>query len=128
MTRAGSREPGKNVTPRNCSYDVWVAEGAHQLTFPHELGSCSADLSRWDLGAVQEYVVDLFGGADGSRHGHLLHGTIRSCTDFDTGRSDVGEHERPQLGVLGEKACGGHSTSELGGWITLQTSRKKKNH
>ena len=91
-----------------------MAESAHKLTFPHELGRGSANLSRGDLRAVQEYVVDSFGGADGSRYDHLLYGTIGSCTDFDASGSDVGEHERPQIGVLSEKACRGHSTSEPG--------------
>ena len=90
-----------------------MADSTHQLTFPHELGRGSADLSRGDLGAVQEYVMNSFGGADGSRHGHLLHATIRSGADFDTGRSDVGQHERPELRELGEKACSGHSTSDF---------------
>ena len=74
--------------------DVRVAEGAHQLTFPHELGGRLADLGRRDLGAVQEHFVDLFGGADGSRHGHLLHAAVGSCADSDTSEPYVGEQER----------------------------------
>ena len=57
--------------------DVRVAEGAHYLAFFHEL--------RLNEGRVQETVVDLFGGADGSRHGHLLHAAVGSCADCGTG-------------------------------------------
>ena len=64
--------------------DVRVAEGAHQLTFPHELGRGSSNLGRGDLGAIQKDVVDLFGGADGSRHGRLLHAAVGSGADSDT--------------------------------------------
>ena len=52
--------------------------------------------------------MDFFGGADGSRHGHLLHAAVGSGADSDASESHVGEDERPQLRILGEKAFRGH--------------------
>ena len=40
--------------------DVRVAEGAHQLTFPNELGDGSTDFGRIDFGTVEEYFMDFF--------------------------------------------------------------------
>ena len=99
--------PGKEGDAQKFD-DIRVAEGAHKLTFPHELGRGSADLGRGDLGAVQEDVVDLLCGADGSRHGYLLHAAIGSGADSDASESHVREDERPQLRILGEKAFRGH--------------------
>ncbi|CAI8052109.1 hypothetical protein GBAR_LOCUS28525, partial [Geodia barretti] len=45
---------------------------------------------------------------DGSRHGHLLHAAVGSGADSDASESHVGEDERPQLWILGEKAFRGH--------------------
>ena len=75
MTRAGSRELGKKHYAKKLD-DVRVAERAHYLAFFHEL--------RRNEGRVQEKVVDLFGGADGSGHGHLLHAAVGSCADSNT--------------------------------------------
>ena len=53
--------------------------------------------------------MDLLGGADGSRHGHLLHAAVGSGADSDAGGSQVGEHERPQLRILAKEVFGCHS-------------------
>ena len=74
--------------------DVRVAEGDHQLAFPHELGGRFADLGDRDLGAVKEHFMDLFGRADGSRHGYLLHATVGSCANSESSEPYVGEQER----------------------------------
>ena len=79
--------------------DVRVAEGAHQLTFPHELGRRFLDGCGRDLGQVLEEFVYLFSGADGSRYGHLLHAAVGSGTDSSASEPHVGEQERPQLRV-----------------------------
>ena len=84
--------------------DVRVAEGAHQLAFPHELGRGLADCCDRDLGCIQEEIVDLFGGADGSRHSHLLHAAVGSCADCGTSEPYVGEQERLQLWIVAKKA------------------------
>ena len=102
QSRAGKESDAQKLD------DVRVAEGAHQLTFPHELGCGSADSAARDLSRVMEEVVDLFGCADGSRYGHLLHGAIGSGADFVSDLSYVGEHERSQLRIFRKKALGGH--------------------
>ena len=71
-----------------------MAEGADDLAFPHELGRRLANVILSDLGRVYEEIVDLFGGADGSRHGHLLHAAVGSCADCGTSEAYVGEHKR----------------------------------
>ena len=101
MTRTGSREPGKKHAQK--LDNVRVAEGAHQLAFPHELCRSLVDSGPWDLGSIQEEIVDLFGGADGSRHGHFLHAAVGSCADCGTSEPYVGEHERPKVCVTPKK-------------------------
>ena len=86
-----------------------MAEGAHQLTFPHELGRCSADSGGRDLSRVVEEVVDLFG--------QMAPGTATSSTlpkapaPILIPTSYVGEHERSQLRIFGKKALGGPQLS-----------------
>ena len=86
QSRAGQEIQAKKLD------DVRVAEGAHQLAFLRELGR--------DQSRVQEDVVNLFGGADGSRHGHLLDAAVGSCADCGTSEPYVCEHERLQLRVV----------------------------
>ena len=83
--------------------DVRVAEGAHQLTFPHELGRRFLDGGGRDLGRVLQEVMYPFSGADGSRYGHLLHAAVGSGTDSSASEPHVGEQERPQLRVVTKK-------------------------
>ena len=71
-----------------------MAEGAHQLALFHELLGSPLDLSRLDLGAA---VVDLLGGADGSR---ILDIAVGTRADFGAGESHVRQHKRPQLRML----------------------------
>ena len=73
--------------------DVRVAEGAHKLTFPHELGR--------SLGFSQKWVDGFGGGAH--RNDHLLHFAVGSATDIGASELDVGENERPQPWMIAEK-------------------------
>ena len=72
-----------------------MAEGAHQLTFPHKLGRRLVDFAIKNLGAVQEDVVDLFSGG-AYRYRHLLHAAVGSSADSSASEPHVGE---PQLRV-----------------------------
>ena len=56
--------------------DVWVAEGAHQLTFSHELARCFLYAFARHLGGVLEEVVYFLSGTHGSRYGYFLYATI----------------------------------------------------
>ena len=73
--------------------DVRVAEGAHKLTFPHELGR--------SLGFSQKNVDGFGGGAH--RNDNLLHFAIGPAADFGASELDVGENERPQPWMIAEK-------------------------
>ena len=64
--------------------DVRVAERAHYSAFLHELRCGLADSGGRNVCRIQEKVVDLFGGADGSGHDHLLHAAVGSCADCGT--------------------------------------------
>ena len=83
-------------------HDVRVAEGAHQLTFPHKLDRRFVDFVIRNLGAVLEDVVDLFSGG-AYRYRHLLHAAVGSSTDSSASEPHVGEHERPQPRVVTKK-------------------------
>ena len=85
-------------------HDVWVAEGAHQLTFPHKLGRRLVDFVIRNLGAVLKDVVDLF-NCGAYRYRHLLHAAVGSSADSSASEPHVGEHERPQLRVVTKKIC-----------------------
>ena len=82
--------------------DVRVAEGAHKLTFSHELGRCfRLFASRSPLSPLQEGVDCFRCGAD--TNDHLLHFSVGSAADFVTSELDAGENERPQPGMIAEK-------------------------
>ena len=83
--------------------DVRVAEGTHQLALSHELISGSANLGSRDLGAVQEDVMDLLGGADGSGNSHFLHAAVGSSPDPRPSQPHTGENEPLQLGIVAKK-------------------------
>ena len=93
----GQSRAGKEAHAQEL-YDVRVAEGAHQLTFPHKLGRRLVDFVIKNLGAVLEDVVDLF-SRGAYRYGHLLHAAVGSSADSSASEPYVGEHERPQFRV-----------------------------
>ena len=68
--------------------DVRVAEGAHQLTFPHELGYGLGKLAA-DFVSLLQNVVD---GFSGRRHGygHLLHDAVGPATNSNVSKPHVG--------------------------------------
>ena len=78
-----------------------VAEGAHQLTFPHELGYGLGKLVADFVSPLQK-VVD---GFSGRRHGygHLLHDAVGPSANSNASTPHVGEQERPQLRVVTKK-------------------------
>ena len=78
--------------------DVRVAYGAHQLALSHELGHGLGQLVRPSL----QDGVDCFGGGFHGK-GHLLHLAIGPAANGSTSELDVGENERPQLGMVAEK-------------------------
>ena len=78
--------------------DVRVAYGAHQLALSHELGRGLGQLARPSL----QDGVDGFGGGFHGK-GHLLHLAIGPAANGSTSELDVGENERPQLGMVAEK-------------------------
>ena len=81
---------------------VRVAEGAHQLTFPHELGDGFGQFcSRCSIPFLQEGVDGFSCGAH--RKDHLLYFAVGSATDSGTSELDVGENERPQPRMIAEK-------------------------
>ena len=97
MTRAGSREPGKKAIAQKLD-DVRVACGAHQLALSHELGRGLGQLIRPSM----QDGVDCFGGGFHGKD-HLLHLAIGPAANGSTSELDVGENERPQLGMVAEK-------------------------
>ena len=78
--------------------DVRVAYGAHQLALSHELGRGLGQLVRPSM----QDGVDCFGGGFHGK-GHLLHLAISPAANGSTSELDVGENERPQLGMVAEK-------------------------
>ena len=77
--------------------DVRVAYGAHQLALSHELGRGLGQLVRPSM----QDGVDCFGGGFHGK-GHLLHLAIGPAANGSTSELDVGENERPQLGMVAE--------------------------
>ena len=75
--------------------DVRVAYGAHQLALSHER------LGQLVRPSMQD-GVDCFGGGFHGK-GHLLHLAIGPAANGSTSELDVGENERPQLGMVAEK-------------------------
>ena len=90
-----------------------MAEGAHQLTFPHELSRNPMQVGSLEFMAVLKEVVDRFGGANGSWYSHLLHTSVGSGADHDACWSHVGEHERPQLRIIAKKEFSSHHERAL---------------
>ena len=86
--------------------DVRVAEGAHQLTLSHELARRFLDAFARHLSRVLEKVVDLLGGAHGSRNGHLLHAAVRTRPDSRARRSSGGEKERTKFRMIADEKLG----------------------
>ena len=78
--------------------DVRVAYGAHQLALSHELGRGLGQLVRPSM----QDGVDCFGGGFHGKD-HLLHLAISPAANCSTSELDVGENERPQLGMVAEK-------------------------
>ena len=79
-----------------------MAEGAHKLTFSHELGDGFGQFgSRCPIPFLQDGVDGFGGGAH--RNDHLLHFAVGSAADFCTSELDVGENERPQAWMIAEK-------------------------
>ena len=78
--------------------DVRVAYGAHQLALSHELGRGLGQLVRPSM----QDGVDCFGGGFHGK-GHVLHLAISPAANGSTSELDVGENERPQLGMVAEK-------------------------
>ena len=76
-----------------------MAEGAHQLTFPHEFGR---GLRQFGVISLQK-GVDCF-GCGSHRNDHLLYFSVGSSTDSATSELDVGENERPQPRMVAEKS------------------------
>ena len=98
MTRAGSRARTGEEGDTQKVDDVRVAYGAHQLALSHELGHGLGQLVRPSL----QDGVDGFGrGFHGK--GHLLHLAIGPFANGSANELDVGENERPQLGMVAEK-------------------------
>ena len=87
QSRAGKESDAQKLD------DVRVAEGAHKLTFPHEL--------RRGFGFSQE-GVDCFGGG-AYRNDQLLHFAVSPTADFGASAVDVGENEGPQPWMIAEK-------------------------
>ena len=82
--------------------DVRVAEGAHKLTFPHELGDGFGQFcSRCPIPFLQEGVDGFSGGAH--RNDNLFHFAVGPATDFDASELDVGENKRSQAWMIAEK-------------------------
>ena len=74
-------------------YDVRVAESAHQLTFPYELGRGFS---------FTQNGVDGF-GCGVNTYDHLLNFTVGSTADFSASELDVGESERPQSRMIAKE-------------------------
>ena len=83
--------------------NVRVAKGAHQLTLSHELVRRFLDAFARHLPRVLEKVVDLLGGAHGSRNGHLLHAAVRARPDSPARGASGGEEERTEVGMVAEE-------------------------
>ena len=82
--------------------DVRVAEGAHKLTFSHELGDGFGQFgSRCPIPFLQDGVDGFGGGAH--RNDYLLHFAVGSAADSGASELDVGENERPQPWMIAEK-------------------------
>ena len=92
-------------------YDVRVAESAHQLTFPYELGR--------GFSFTQNGV---------NRYDHLLHFTVGSTANFSASELDVGENERPQPGMIAKEVFShdsARSPSKPRPWSSAASSRGK---
>ena len=74
--------------------DVRVAEGAHQLTFPHELARRSLDAFSRHLARVLEEIVYFLGRTHGAWYGHLLHAAIGTGAYRSARGPRVGEEKR----------------------------------
>ena len=82
--------------------DVRVAEGAHKLTFSHELGDGFGQFgSRCTIPFLQDGVDGFGGGAH--RNDYLFHFAVGSAADSGSSQLDVGENERPQPRMIAEK-------------------------
>ena len=93
----GQSRAGEEGDPQKLD-DVRVAYGAHQLALSHELGRGLGQLIRPSM----QDGVDCFGGGFHGKD-HLLHLAIGAAANGSTSELDVGENERPQLGMVAEK-------------------------
>ena len=82
--------------------DVRVAYGAHQLALSHELGRGLGQLVRRAVVSFLQEGEECFGGGSHGK-GHLFDPTVRPTSDSGASELDVGENERPQLGMVAEK-------------------------
>ena len=82
--------------------DVRVAYGAHQLALSHELGHGLGQLVRRAVVSFLQDGEECFGGGSHGK-GHLFNPTVRPTSDSGASELDVGENERPQLGMVAEK-------------------------
>ena len=73
--------------------DVRVAEGAHQLTLPHELASGLEQILDSSVALLQE-GVESFGGGD-NRECHLVNSAISPATYDCPSELNARENERP---------------------------------
>ena len=95
--------------------DVRVAEGAHQLTLPHELVRRFFDAFASQLSRVLEKVVDLLGGTHGSGNVNLLHAAVRTRSDNPACGSSRGEKERTKVRMIAEERMGQGECSHFEG-------------
>ena len=97
---AGSREPGKKATPRNWTTFGWrtVLISWHSLTNSATALGSSGELSSPSCRKAKSVLAAAPTGKD-----HLVNPTVRPTTDSGASELDVGENERPQLGMVAEK-------------------------
>ena len=114
QSRAGKESDAQKLD------DVRVVEGAHQLTFSHEL--------RRGLGVPYipflEEGVHCFGGANGSRYHHFFHSAVSLTADYGSSKLDVGENEGPQPWMVAEKPLGGLALSSAIVWSPNPTQKQ----
>ena len=97
--------------------DVRVAEGAHQLTFPHKLGYGLGKLVA-DFVSPSQNFVD---GFSGRRHGYddLLHDAVGPATNSNASTPHVREQERPQLRIVAKNISSHRSTLGINSGLWL---------
>ena len=95
QSRAGKESDAQKLD------DVRVAEGAHKLTFPHELGRGLRQFGGRCIPFYQEGVDCFRCGAH--RNDHFFHFPVGSAADSGASQLDFGENEGSQPWMTAEK-------------------------